>query len=198
MSIFSTGNYDLIVGVICLVAISYVVSIIYSVYLGPLSKFPGPKLAAATLLYEFYYDFVLKGRYTWKIRELHQQYGLSSPHLGKEIQTHMLPQDQSSASVPMSSTSTIQTTTTSSTPSPNPAKNTPGWLRPSGFPAQHSQLSTTSTTACGTQPWRLSSPKPGSTVSNPCFHTWLKSCANVLRSSENQASRCQSVLSTCV
>jgi hypothetical protein len=46
------------------------------VFLGPLSKFPGPKLAAATLWYEFYYDVILKGRYTFKIKELHKQYGI--------------------------------------------------------------------------------------------------------------------------
>lgn len=48
----------------------------YSVYLGPLAKFPGPKLAAATLWYEFYYDVLLRGQYTFKIRELHKQYGM--------------------------------------------------------------------------------------------------------------------------
>jgi ornithine cyclodeaminase/alanine dehydrogenase-like protein (mu-crystallin family) len=40
------------------------------VYFGPLAKFPGPKLAAATLWYEFYYDVILKGRYSFKIKEL--------------------------------------------------------------------------------------------------------------------------------
>ncbi|EEH06444.1 benzoate 4-monooxygenase cytochrome P450 [Histoplasma capsulatum G186AR] len=43
-------------------------------YLSPLAKFPGPKLAAATLWYEFYYDAVRRGRYTFKIKELHQKY----------------------------------------------------------------------------------------------------------------------------
>lgn len=49
---------------------------LYSVYLGPLAKFPGPKLAAASLWYEFYYDVVLRGQYTFKIKELHKQYGM--------------------------------------------------------------------------------------------------------------------------
>ena len=47
----------------------------YRLFLSPLSKFPGPKLAAATLLYEAYYDVALKGQYTLKIEELHKKYG---------------------------------------------------------------------------------------------------------------------------
>jgi hypothetical protein len=43
----------------------------------PLSKIPGPKLAAATFLPEFYYDLILCGRYTRKIDEWHNQYGRS-------------------------------------------------------------------------------------------------------------------------
>lgn len=47
----------------------------YRLYLSPLAKFPGPTLAALTLWYEFYYDVVKGGKYTWKIGELHEQYG---------------------------------------------------------------------------------------------------------------------------
>jgi hypothetical protein len=56
--------------------LSFVVRRVYSVYFGPLSKFPGPKLAAATLWYEFYYDVILQGHYTFKIKELHEKYGM--------------------------------------------------------------------------------------------------------------------------
>jgi cytochrome P450 len=38
-------------------------------------SFPGPKLAALTLWYEFYYDIIHRGQYIWKIQELHRQYG---------------------------------------------------------------------------------------------------------------------------
>ena len=44
-------------------------------YLSPISHVPGPKLAVLSFWYEFYYDVILKGRYTWKIAELHKQYG---------------------------------------------------------------------------------------------------------------------------
>jgi len=48
---------------------------LYRVTLHPLAKFPGPKLAASSWLYEFYYDVVNPGTYTDKIVALHQQYG---------------------------------------------------------------------------------------------------------------------------
>lgn len=50
---------------------------LYRLYLSPLAKFPGPKLAAASFWYEFYYDVIRSGTYTWKLKELHKQYGKS-------------------------------------------------------------------------------------------------------------------------
>jgi hypothetical protein len=41
----------------------------------PLHRFPGPKLAAASFLYEFWFDFVKGGRYTWEIKRMHEKYG---------------------------------------------------------------------------------------------------------------------------
>ncbi|RFU29652.1 hypothetical protein B7463_g6694, partial [Scytalidium lignicola] len=49
--------------------------IVYRLYLSPISKFPGPKLAAITWWYEYYYDVILRGKYIWKIQELHERYG---------------------------------------------------------------------------------------------------------------------------
>jgi hypothetical protein len=48
---------------------------IYRLYLSPISKFPGPKLAALTLWYEFYYDVVRNGRYMWEIEKMHEKDG---------------------------------------------------------------------------------------------------------------------------
>ncbi|PWW73869.1 cytochrome P450 [Tuber magnatum] len=63
--------------------LSRIVLVFYRLYLDPLSKFPGPKLAAATSLYEMYYDVVQDGTFTWKTDELHRKYGpivRISPH----------------------------------------------------------------------------------------------------------------------
>lgn len=65
-------------------ALVYFASLIfYRLFLHPLAKFPGPKLAAITRYYEGYFDVILNGQYTFKIALLHQQYGpivRISPH----------------------------------------------------------------------------------------------------------------------
>ena len=77
MMVDFTSLYNLAIAALCIIPLVISLWTIYSVYFGPLSKFPGPKLAAATLWYEFYYDVVLQGQYTFKIKELHGQYGTS-------------------------------------------------------------------------------------------------------------------------
>jgi hypothetical protein len=48
-------------------------------YLHPLAHIPGPKLAALTWWYEFYYDIIQPGQYVFHIQELHKQYGTPPP-----------------------------------------------------------------------------------------------------------------------
>lgn len=47
----------------------------YRLYLHPLAKFPGPKYAALTHYYQFYYDVVLGGRFPWELERMHKIYG---------------------------------------------------------------------------------------------------------------------------
>ena len=65
-------------GVFLVAGLLYFVGLpIYRLYWSPIAKFPGPKLAAVTYLYELYYDIVKRGKYTFKIRDLHDEYGQS-------------------------------------------------------------------------------------------------------------------------
>jgi hypothetical protein len=48
---------------------------IYRLWLSPIAHFPGPKLAALTLWYEFYYDTILHGQFTFEIARMHRRYG---------------------------------------------------------------------------------------------------------------------------
>lgn len=49
--------------------------IAYRLYLHPLSKFPGPKIAAVSRWYEFYYDVICGGAFVGQLPELHRKYG---------------------------------------------------------------------------------------------------------------------------
>ena len=66
---------QIISGVIILLISRLTLIIVSRLVLSPIAKFPGPKLAALSYWYEFYYEVVKGGKYTWKIRELHDKYG---------------------------------------------------------------------------------------------------------------------------
>lgn len=50
---------------------------IYRLCFHPLSKFPGPKLAALTVWYEFYYDGIKRGKYVFEVGKMHEKYGIN-------------------------------------------------------------------------------------------------------------------------
>jgi hypothetical protein len=52
-----------------------VATVIRRLYFSPLSRFPGSKLAAATLWYEFYFNIVRGGKFMWEIKRMHDKYG---------------------------------------------------------------------------------------------------------------------------
>ena len=61
---------------IALFSISYFLYlVIWRLYFSPLAKYPGPKPAAATRWYEFYYDVVKRNRFSWEIQRMHDAYG---------------------------------------------------------------------------------------------------------------------------
>ncbi|GKU07521.1 cytochrome p450 [Fusarium langsethiae] len=55
--------------------LSCLLLVVYRLFFHPLAGFPGPKLAAATLWYETYYDVWLKGKYVFEIKDMHKKYG---------------------------------------------------------------------------------------------------------------------------
>ena len=62
--------------VVVAVVAYYVTLVFYRLFLDPLARFPGPKLAAASRWYEAYYDVVQNGQYYAKIVEMHKKYGM--------------------------------------------------------------------------------------------------------------------------
>ena len=68
--------FGLLTDGLLLAAVVYVVGVaLWRLQLSPLAKFPGPRIAALSLWYEFYYDVVGRGTYIWRIKKMHDQYG---------------------------------------------------------------------------------------------------------------------------
>ena len=80
--------------------------LIWRLYLSPVAKFPGSKLAAATFWYEFYFDVIKGGQYVYEIERMHKQYGTSN--ITASLQSIEKQQAQSFGSTRMSYTSTTQ------------------------------------------------------------------------------------------
>ncbi|KAL2824429.1 cytochrome P450 [Aspergillus cavernicola] len=56
--------------------LTYIFSLVaYRLYFSPIAHFPGPRLAALTVLYEFYWEAICNGQFTFHIGELHKKYG---------------------------------------------------------------------------------------------------------------------------
>lgn len=56
---------------------AWIVIVVKRLYFHPLSKIPGPKLAAATSWYECYYDCIRSGDYSHQFPRFHEKYGQS-------------------------------------------------------------------------------------------------------------------------
>lgn len=64
----------LLFGLLVLFTVVYTISsVVFRLFLSPVASIPGPALAAFSFWYEFYYDVILRGRYTWKIAQLHEE-----------------------------------------------------------------------------------------------------------------------------
>lgn len=64
--------------VVIAAAVSYLISTtVYNLFFHPLRNFPGSKLAAATHIYEFYFDCIKGGKFIWQIQKMHEVYGIA-------------------------------------------------------------------------------------------------------------------------
>lgn len=66
-----------------------IVLAVYRLYLHPLARFPGPRLAAVTSWYEGYYEIVQNGQYSRQISKLHDKYGKNLPLTRAPASIHM-------------------------------------------------------------------------------------------------------------
>lgn len=77
-ALFSTARFSdthrIVYGVMIIALLSLCV-VVRRLWFHPLSKFPGPKLAAATSWYDLYYDLFLDGSYVKDFPKLHERYG---------------------------------------------------------------------------------------------------------------------------
>jgi hypothetical protein len=60
---------------VLLFAAGLVSTVLYRLFFHPLANVPGPRLAAATWLYEIYFDLFLGGKFVFEIGRLHAIYG---------------------------------------------------------------------------------------------------------------------------
>ena len=73
-----------LLGLATLLAIPLLVA--YRLAAHPLARFPGPRLAAVSGLFLFYYDVVLGGKLHLELQRLHARYG--DPHLEPPLPSH--------------------------------------------------------------------------------------------------------------
>ncbi|KAJ5155936.1 benzoate 4-monooxygenase cytochrome P450 [Penicillium capsulatum] len=57
------------------IAVLILTQVIYRLFFHPLSRIPGPRLAAASYLPEIYHDIFRGGMYMWEIEKMHSRYG---------------------------------------------------------------------------------------------------------------------------
>lgn len=62
---------------VCII-LSLVYRVIYIIYFHPLAHIPGPKLAAASYLYQTYFSLVSGSKFYIQIQKLHEEYGTYS------------------------------------------------------------------------------------------------------------------------
>ena len=62
---------------VAIITLLYLITLaLQRLYFHPLSKFPGPRLAAISRWYGFYYNVIKDGTFVKQFPELHKKYGI--------------------------------------------------------------------------------------------------------------------------
>lgn len=81
MLVLRNDTLSLIAVAISVLGLYVLALAVYRLYFHKLAKFPGPKLAALSKWYEFYYEVYHEGRFVFKLQELHKIYGTLLLHI---------------------------------------------------------------------------------------------------------------------
>jgi len=74
-ALFSLRSVAAVVG---LIIVHRIAIMLYNISpFHPLYRFPGPKLAAASRLYDMWFDLVKQGKFNHEIQRLHELYGMA-------------------------------------------------------------------------------------------------------------------------
>lgn len=73
----AVAKSSLVLAVVMICMAGLISRCFFNLYLHPLRKIPGPKLAAMTSWPDFYYDVVKEGSYLFEIRKIHESHGES-------------------------------------------------------------------------------------------------------------------------
>jgi hypothetical protein len=63
--------------------------VLYRLVLSPIARFPGPKIAAATGLYEFFHSVIRDGAWGKEVERMHRQYGEYSSSMSTVTPTEL-------------------------------------------------------------------------------------------------------------
>lgn len=73
-------------GILAILICTYVIGLAaFRLFLHPLRAFPGPRLAALTVWYKFYYDVIKQGSLLGHMAKLHEKYGVPWSFIPSEI-----------------------------------------------------------------------------------------------------------------
>lgn len=72
------SSWEMFTSALLVTLIYHITLALARLYFHPLSKFPGPPLAAISRWYEFYYDVIRDATFVQLSPELHKKYGTAS------------------------------------------------------------------------------------------------------------------------